>query len=73
MKETGHAFYTVLLRTMESKLLELVPTGVCGCDTISRFIKVLDKLMNTRCPDYAEVTSNTCSPTVVVFQGEWTS
>lgn len=43
MKQTGHAFNTVFLHRMGSELLELVATGVCGCDSIGRFVKGLDK------------------------------
>lgn len=48
MEQTGHAFNMVILHTVGGELLELVSTGVCGCDSISRFIKGLDKSMKTR-------------------------
>lgn len=48
MEQAGHAFNMVILHTVGSELLELVSTGVYGCDSISRFIKGLDKLTKTR-------------------------
>lgn len=50
MKQTGHAFNIVLLHRMGSELLELVATVVCGCDSISRFIKELDKFEEHQVP-----------------------